>query len=228
MCGVIGVHLKEYTRELGELVRRVFRESEVRGMHATGLTYFQNGKLTTIKEPVKASDFINTINFETMLHDGGLFLIGHCRYSTSDLEYNQPMESETMCLVHNGVITQEPKYNWRYDVEGGNDSMLLLASLLEDKLPHEEWPDASMAFCSLNDQGEMRVFRNGKRPLYRSWLDDESVFITSTQDIAKRAGLFNTKEVANLEDQTYYTGSAAESVFWERNNVDLQEKKIVR
>ena len=52
----------------------------------------------------------------------------------------------------------------------------------------------SMSVCELNIEKILRVYRNGKRPLYFTSVSN-GVIITSTADIARRAGLENVKEV---------------------------------
>jgi glutamine phosphoribosylpyrophosphate amidotransferase len=190
MCSVIGALIQNPTAKDFESIRKVFLESKIRGMHATGLSYIKDGRITTFKESVPADKFVHLDNLEEMVNDdGNLYLIGHCRYSTSDLLYNQPIASETHSIVHNGVITQELPENWgklfHYPCETKNDSELVLHSA--NALG--EYPDASMAVCelSVNDK-HLVVFRNGKRPLYLTSLVN-GVIITSTADIPKRAGI---------------------------------------
>ena len=189
MCSVIGVLIQNPTEKDFESIRKVFLESKIRGMHATGLSYIKDNKIVTFKEAVPADRFIHLDNLEEMVNDdGNLYLIGHCRYSTSDLLYNQPIASETHSIVHNGVITQELPENWgkifHYPCETKNDSELVLHS--DNALG--EYPDASMAVCELSLEKELTVFRNGKRPLYLTSLVN-GVIITSTADIPKRAGI---------------------------------------
>ena len=57
MCSVIGAVLKEPSLKDFEILRRVFLESKIRGMHATGISYIKHGKIITIKRPVPASEF---------------------------------------------------------------------------------------------------------------------------------------------------------------------------
>ena len=93
------------------MLHRVFLESRIRGMHATGLSYVKANSIVTQKLPVSADKF--PFDFESYLNeDGNLYLVGHCRYSTSDLEYNQPIANERVSVVHNGVITQELYEDW--------------------------------------------------------------------------------------------------------------------
>ena len=187
MCSVIGAIIKDPTKDDFNMIRRVFHESRIRGMHATGMSILYNNKIMTFKEPVPADEFRHLDDLEEMVNvDNILYLIGHCRYSTSDLEYNQPLSNEKKSIVHNGVITQELPENWntlyQYVFETKNDSELVLHS--ED--PLREFPDASMAVCELYEDGRLRFYRNGKRPLYLTNLSNGSI-ITSTADVPKRA-----------------------------------------
>ena len=189
MCGVISALIQNPTKRDFDAIRKVFLESKIRGMHATGMSVIYNNKIMTFKEPVPANKFRHLDDLEEMVNgDGNLYLIGHCRYSTSDLLYNQPIANETHSIVHNGVITQELPENWSkifyYTCDTKNDSELVLHS--DNALG--EYPDASMAVCELSIKKELTVFRNGKRPLYLTSLSN-GVIITSTSDIAKRAGI---------------------------------------
>jgi len=194
MCAVIGALLRSPTTDQLDNVRNVFLESRIRGMHATGLSYVKNGKVVTLKEAVPASVFSPLSNMEQLLNeDGNLYLIGHCRYSTSDLRYNQPMQiNDKVSIVHNGVISQELPENWKelygYTTETQNDSELINHTLDAGLNPLIEWADSSMAIIELHSDGLMNWYRNGKRPLYKTTLDNGFI-ITSTKDIVKRAGI---------------------------------------
>ena len=195
MCAVIGAILLKPTKQDFALLRNVFIESKIRGMHATGASFLPNWseKVITIKQPIPADQFsdvhLHNDNYEEFLNaDGNLYLVGHCRYSTSDLEYNQPISNDTRAIVHNGVITQELPEKWKdifhYTCETKNDSELVLHS--DNAL--EEYPDASMAVCELSVEKKLTAYRNGKRPLYMTNLKNGILF-TSTADIPKRAGI---------------------------------------
>lgn len=175
------------------MLRRVFHESKIRGMHATGISFLPNwdDKIVTIKEPLSADKFVDKHlhddNLKDMIaDDGNLYLVGHCRYSTSDLEYNQPMFYNEKSIVHNGVITQELPENWKelygYDCITKNDSELVLHS----NDPLVEFSHMSMGVVELHLDKKLRFYRNGKRPLYLSCIPNGCI-ITSTADIANRA-----------------------------------------
>jgi len=167
VCSVIGALIQNPTSKDFESIRKVFLESKIRGMHATGMSVIYNGKVLTFKEPVPADRFVHLDDLEEMINDdGNLYLIGHCRYSTSDLLYNQPIANEKHSIVHNGVITQELTENWdklfNYKCETKNDSELVLHS----DSPLEEYQDASMAVCELTFDKKLCVYRNSNRALY--------------------------------------------------------------
>lgn len=200
MCAVIGAVLKNPSLKDFEALKRVFLESRIRGMHATGMSFLPSWskEIVTIKEAKPADYFVETHlhndNFKDYINeDGNLYLIGHCRYSTSDLEFNQPIANSNTSVVHNGVITQELPEKWKelygYDCVTQNDTELLLHTIEDGLSPLEHWADASISACVLNKDKEVLVFRNGKRPLYLTSLANGYI-VTSTEDIPKRAGLF--------------------------------------
>jgi glutamine phosphoribosylpyrophosphate amidotransferase len=189
MCAVIGALIKSPSSKDFEALKRVFVESKIRGMHATGLAYIKGGDVIIDRKPVPADQF--PFDFPSYVNeDGNLYLIGHCRYSTSDLEFNQPIGNDGHAIVHNGVITQELPENWKakygYNCQTRNDSELIQHS----NDPLVEFDDMSMAVCEITScTKELLVYRNGKRPLYLTTLSNGSI-ITSTADIPKRAGLY--------------------------------------
>ena len=192
------------------MLERVFHESKIRGMHATGISFIPawgKDEIVTIKQPVPADKFaenhLHDDNIKDLISsDGNLYLIGHCRYSTSDLEFNQPLGNNDKAIVHNGVITQELPENWskifNYTCETKNDSELVLHS--DNALG--EYPDASMAVCELSVEKKLTAYRNGKRPLYMTNLENGILF-TSTEDIPKRAEIDGV--TAEVPMDTYVT-----------------------
>ena len=116
MCGVIGVYLTDITEEDIALVERIFRQTMIRGKHATGVTYVDLNGLNTIKEPIPVTEFLEKYSIWDFVFDGALKLIGHIRYSTSDLRFNQPFQGDGISVAHNGVISQDPDI-WEYKTE---------------------------------------------------------------------------------------------------------------
>lgn len=187
MCAVVGAILIEPSKEDFLMLHRVFLESKIRGKHATGIAYVKNGKVIIDKRPVPADEF--SFKFTDYVNeDGNLYLIGHCRYSTSDLEYNQPIGNDDSGIVHNGVITQELPENWKqiygYETITKNDSELVLHS----PDPLREFSHMSMGVCKVTKDKKLQFYRNGKRPLYLSSIPNGCI-ITSTADIAIRANV---------------------------------------
>ena len=230
MCAVIGAVLKSPTKEDFQMIKRVFLESKIRGMHATGMSYLPkwSREITTIKESRPANEFafihLHDDNLRDMVNeDGILYLIGHCRYSTSDLEYNQPLGHSTKSIVHNGVITQELPENWEqlygYKCMTKNDSELILHS----DNPLKEFSHMSMGAIELTNDRKVRAYRNGKRPLYLTSLANGCI-ITSTEDIINRAKVVGV--TTEIPMNTYVTFDEHLTMTLERvvatNEVDYQ------
>ena len=193
MCGVLGIAIKKPTEKEFELIRRLFVQSMIRGKHATGVSYVKKGKVHTIKEPVHAYTFINNQDIPSWVNeDGNLYCIGHVRYSTSDLAYNQPMATDNLSIVHNGVISQESPETWKdtygYETLTKNDSELILRCLENGEIPLHKFQPSSMSVCTLDKDKVLTAFRNEARPLYYTYGSNGIIF-ASTADILKRSGL---------------------------------------
>lgn len=196
MCGVLGITIKDFKNEDCGLIRSLFRQSMIRGKHATGISFVKENSINTFKEPIPADRFIEKYDIESLVNeDGNLYCVGHIRYSTSDLRYNQPFANDAWGVVHNGVISQESPDTWyqTYNIqtETANDSELVLHALNNKKNPLTYFSPASMAVCAINKNKRLIAFRNESRPLYY-YQDDRMVIFTSTKNIAERSGLNNS------------------------------------
>mgnify|MGYP000069895351 CR=1 FL=1 len=212
MCGVIGVQIHDVKLQDIETVRNLFQQSQIRGKHATGVTYFDGEKLVTEKEPVPASEFMKHRDVsDWMFKDDitgkdSLCLIGHIRYSTSDLRFNQPFQGQSgdsqISIAHNGVLSQEAVESWEYETETANDSEMILRSFESGDHPLEKFADRSMAVTyiqtlTLADTNApfamLHGFRNHERPLYMSNTKSGLIF-ASTSDILVRSGVKDNVE----------------------------------
>jgi glutamine phosphoribosylpyrophosphate amidotransferase len=223
MCAIIGAYIENPSSRDLIMLADVFRESSIRGLHATGVSWVRDGEVKTRIEAKPATQFLESLDLNNCVNeDGNLYLIGHCRYSTSDLEFNQPLWNENISIVHNGVITQEMPENWErlygYKCKTRNDSELILHTLEAKKSPLLEFQNASMAVIELYKENKLRFYRNGKRPIYFTSLPNGGI-ITSTKDIAIRADLKNPIEIG----MNFYT-TIGKGIF-QKNYVLIDDAK---
>ncbi len=199
MCAIIGAYIENPSSRDLVMLADVFRESSIRGLHATGVSWVRDGEIKTRIDAKPATQFLESLDLNNCVNeDGNLYLIGHCRYSTSDLEFNQPLYNDNISIVHNGVVSQEMPENWErlygYKCKTRNDSELILHTLEAKKSPLVEFSNASMAIVELYKEKQLRFYRNGKRPIYFTSLTNGGI-ITSTKDIALRSDLKDPIEV---------------------------------
>jgi glutamine phosphoribosylpyrophosphate amidotransferase len=199
MCGVLGITIRDFKEKDHDLVRDLFIQSMIRGKHATGVSYVKNNKVITIKEPISAVDFIKKQNLmEWTNEDGNLYCIGHVRYSTSDLRFNQPIATDSLSIVHNGVISQESPDTWfdtfNLKTETANDSELILRALEKNESPLKKFHRSSMAVCVIDSNKKITAFRNEERPLYCSFNKNMFLF-ASTGNIFSRANVLWYKKM---------------------------------
>lgn len=198
MCGIIGIYTNK-GQQLVPLIKQLFLESQIRGKHATGISFLEGRKIRTTIKAVPSSKFVKEFEWESL--PDRLRLIGHCRYSTSDLDYNQPIVIGNSSIVHNGVITQEdPKYwqeDYGYDCTTKNDSELLLHTLKEGDNPFTKYPNASIAAIHLMASNRLAFFRGGTRPLWYC-IHEDAVIIASTENIITRAFEKTRRRLENI------------------------------
>lgn len=233
MCAVLGAYLNNPTADDFDLVARLLLESSIRGLHATGVSFLKDDGILTKIEPAPAMEWLNRYRpvLDSGTHsDGNLYMVAHCRYSTSDLAYNQPLYSDNFSVVHNGVISQEMPENWAnlygFNCKTKNDSELILQCLENGIVdtpisPLERFPDASMAVIELHKDKKIRFYRNGKRPLYLTNLPNGYI-ITSTADIPRRAGLSGSALIAMNTYMTIENNSIIDQFVNIPGAVDLQ------
>ena len=78
--------------------------------------------------------------------------------------------------------------SYGYELTTANDSELLYQARYFGREPLLEFPEATMAVCELSIDRGLRFYRNGGRPLYHVKVSN-GIFVMSTADIARRAGL---------------------------------------
>lgn len=206
----MGVTCPNVTAKDIVLFESILRESRIRGLHATGVSYLENGIIQTIKEPVGADRFLEKYTLADFVdYDGSLNLIAHCRYSTSDLRFNQPISISSLAVVHNGVISQELPENWPklYGAIGvcetSNDTELLFRTIQLKRNPIVDWSESSIAALELHWDGTLRAYRNGRRPLYVTPYGEHGLIYTSTADVLIRSGI--PEGFYSMNPGVYYT-----------------------
>ena len=173
MCGVAGFISKE-PRNLLEY-QEVLDEIGIRGKHSTGVAWLDNvtGEIKTKIEQVPYDEF-------SIPDESTTCAIFHTRYSTSNIDFPQPVHNSELAVAHNGVITQLEFKHWKSIFGYGGtyrcDSVLLLDPPAH---PLEAFEDSSMAVLELR-KDRLEFYRNGQRPLYMMG-DEDSVLVASTK-----------------------------------------------
>ena len=171
MCGVAGFISKE-PRNLN-FMRDILAEIGIRGWHSTGVSYLEDGEIKTKIEQVPYYDFeIPDVDTTSAIF--------HTRYSTSNIDFPQPVYNSDVAVAHNGVITQLEFEHWKTIFGYGGtyrcDSVLLLDP---ERHPLVEFPDSSMAVLELR-KDRLEFYRNGQRPLYMQ-ADEDLLLVASTK-----------------------------------------------
>lgn len=199
MCGLVTVNSKD-TDFVIPLLDKLIIENSIRGIHATGVAWIDNGKINNLVMPISGDDFVKTdewINVKSNLQRlENINLLIHSRYSTSDVEFNQPIIKDGLAIALNGVITQHDFKHWKtiypnMEFTTRNDAEILLNCILNSQkikdLPKDHNYSMSIAGAVLHKNSTL-IFRNGRRPLY-FYRNGNTLISTSTKQIATRSGM---------------------------------------
>ncbi len=215
MCAILGIQSKEIVDM--QLFREMLSQSMIRGKHATGIAWIENDNIKTYVMPETAEDF-TLPDIETNT------IIGHCRYSTSDLEYNQPVFSDKVAVAHNGVITQADPETWEetYNLQFTTkcDSEIILRTWENQSHPLKLNGSMATLLIDTRQQNALHFFRNEQRPLYFS-MNDNTYYIASTADILSRSGITNYVKTDACVDYTIINNNLRRALIREVNE-DLQ------
>tara|TARA_B110000285_G_C15137569_1_gene628186 strand:- start:926 stop:1657 length:732 start_codon:yes stop_codon:yes gene_type:complete len=243
MCGIFAADIQDIGSDQIESIKKVLIETEIRGKHASGISWFSEGKVNTIKASKPISELLEEFDIYRCVDDnnGHLKMIAHIRYSTSDAFNNQPIIEPRMngeelefnneggtgkfAIVHNGIITQSDPSTWN-DLFGlgqtysANDSELVFNAFTNGLHPLKEFTESSLAVASINHLGNVRAFRNGSRPM---WLTQtyNGMIATSTSDIITRSGLEYSEHFKSIPGVDYDLTNASSKIIV-KNMEDLQ------
>jgi glutamine phosphoribosylpyrophosphate amidotransferase len=219
MCGVIGLINLNYDRSFPtELLRAMANEAQIRGQHATGAAVLHdNNFLDHNVLSVPASVF----PLEHLAYGYNVrAAIVHCRYSTSDLSYNQPMVAinlanyETdIALIHNGVVSQADPSTWNdtYGIEctTKNDSEILLRVYEQERHPLNIVPSSQACIVLDAIDETVSFWRNEQRPLYYVYAENY-IAVASTKDILLRSGAGLPSQIKECQPCANYSVSLEE------------------
>lgn len=199
MCGIIGYMNHNVTKNDLQILRQVLIESRIRGKHASGIAWFDGVKIQSYIKALPIDELMSKFDLSKAVYNKtAISIIGHARYSTSDIKYNQPIVGDSLAIAHNGVISQDSPVNWQktygYKCKTKNDSELLLRALENHDDPFEKFPESSIAAVVLDTIGSVSFCRNDLRPLWQGTIGKGTVW-ASTYDILHRAGVKNIKKI---------------------------------
>ena len=78
MCAIIGAYIENPSSLDLVMLADVFRESSIRGLHATGVSWVRDGEVKTRIDSKPATQFLESLDLNNCVNeDGNLYLIGH-------------------------------------------------------------------------------------------------------------------------------------------------------
>lgn len=130
MCSIFGIGFLKGHRIVSEvavtgIVSRLFKEAEIGGRRAAGLSIMREKNAAVLRRPMSGSELVTSDEYLDFMEDNIEFdvesnkvmsIIGHCRWPTkgppTNNLNNHPIIVKNIIGVHNGVITNDDEiYN---------------------------------------------------------------------------------------------------------------------
>jgi hypothetical protein len=222
MCSVAGYVLGDYTyaREAFKFFEQIFIQSQIRGLHSTGVAWMEQRRFYAMKILGSAKELVETTLWGKLQRSVPESMLVHCRYSTSGVvseENAQPIVGLDFAIAHNGLVSMESpaKLNRDYKVKLSttNDSEVILQKMFSnDYLAHttaQRIADAIVQIAKVEppiyslgvlerETGDLYVTRDHLRPLCIFYVKQWGMTgFASTKDIVLRAA-----KKAGVEVQT--------------------------
>ena len=81
MCGIVAVDINDISSDQIEEVKRLLIETEIRGKHASGISWFSEGKVYTVKASKPISELLEEFDISRCVGDKQWTLSYDCTYS---------------------------------------------------------------------------------------------------------------------------------------------------
>lgn len=181
------------------LLRHLALETQVRGIHATGMAWTDGQHVGMYKLDWPAKDYVKTCEFETIADLRPNIVIGHNRYAThgdpSNNINNHPFKSRQRYFMHNGVIQNYDQLKREYPCQSECDSEVILRVI--ESYPRRvtgiqaTYREVQGSFaCALLDSRKLRLWlwRNYGNPIVMCYNTKLNLFVFgSTADIVREA-----------------------------------------
>jgi glutamine---fructose-6-phosphate transaminase (isomerizing) len=199
MCGIFGQISK--TKVNRKNLETVVRHSKQRGVDSSGLIYYEDSAYKINRADFDIEKLIKKIKpYESRI------VLGHSRLITNGLSDNQPVVRDNICVIHNGIITNEDeawgkiKATRQFKI----DSELIVAIAAEcinNGLGISEIPDRVLSLCKgiiacalvIPCESKIILFSNNGS-LYVGKIKDDIYFASENYALAK-IGCKNIQQV---------------------------------
>ena len=118
MCGIFGIYEQESSQSKTDTFYKLGKYSESRGKEASGVCIIENNKTFVTKYSNKFSNSKVRNLLSKNKNSKNQTFVGHTRLETSGSNKifmnNQPIESENVIVLHNGIITNFQYLNEKY------------------------------------------------------------------------------------------------------------------
>lgn len=192
MCGIHGIITTDtYLKNGSDFMSDAFLANQVRGVHSSGIYQVRNGKISTYKKAINASNFLEDPQAKPLINGAGSanLTVGHVRHATAGSindENAHPFlvereDGSKLVGVHNGTLRE-----WKYK-DGGKDHNVdsawafdLLARENADAFEYFTGAYALVWYDS-NHPDSVFMARNDQRPMHYMVTKDRKTMLFASE-----------------------------------------------
>lgn len=196
-CGLVGFSGKD-PFNINLIRTLLWHNSQTRGKDATGIFSPSNGVKKDVKE---AKDFFRESDFKNF-KEGDNLLLAHVRKATVGAKDNpdsaHPWDFGDIIMMHNGTLVNYEELAGKYNIDKYTVDSQVLGMAIQDNFKTgepfkvlSEYTGAAATVVYHKERDSMFVYRDEERTLFRGYLNDTEMYISSIADILDVIGCTN-------------------------------------
>jgi len=225
MCGIFGEISNNKINK--DTFDKLVQHSQQRGKDSSGLIYYEAGKYKIARADYAIGQLLKKVKpYESKI------VLGHSRLITNGLGDNQPVISNNICVIHNGIIVNEKEVWNKLTVEKKYqiDSEVIVAIVKEhlqnngqiSEIPHKVFSLCKgIVACALvlPEHGKLLLFSNNGS-LYVGYIENDIYFASERYALEQ----IKCKNIRQIKEESLILdisiSSEAFEIFDEKNRTE--------
>jgi tRNA(Ile)-lysidine synthase TilS/MesJ len=228
MCGIFGQISKNSVNKKNLLM--LAKHSKQRGIDSSGLIHFQNSKYQVDRADIDIEKLLTKVD-----PYNSNIVLGHSRLITNGLNDNQPVIKKNLCVIHNGIITNEEEIwkNLKIKKELDIDSEVIVAIASEhfkNRKPISDLSNKILNLCKgivacalfVPEHGKIILFSNNGS-LYTGVIDNDIYFASEKYALSQ----FKCVKIKQIKNEAYFIDIPKSDTGLEVRDISTRKENLI-